>query len=322
MKHVFVLNPAAGKHAPALELAPYIREVCEKHGVDFEILQTTAPGDATTLSAKAIAESGERVRLYACGGDGTLLEVLTAIAPYSDTEFAHIPCGSGNDFVRMLGGAAPYLELEEMMTADAYPMDGIVCTYGEGTVRRSLNIAATGMDAEVAYHMAKFKRWPLVSGSMAYNLALVKVFFSRLGCHLTVEMETADGVQRVEGNYLFALCANGEYYGGGYHGVPTARPDDGQLDFVLVDKMSRARILQLLPKYKKGTHKGERGMHFFRGTAITVKAARTMPVTLDGECVLTDRFRAEIEKGAYRMAIPRGVADAWREKNEMEKSEA
>ncbi len=309
MKHIFILNPAAGKHAPALELAPRIRDVCEKHALDFEILETTAPGDATLLSQKAIAESDERVRLYACGGDGTLLEVLTAIEPHSDTEFAHIPCGSGNDFVRMLGGAAPYLELEDMVTADAYPMDGIVCTYGEGTVRRSLNVAATGMDAEVAYHMAKFKRWPLVSGSMAYNLALVKVFFSRIGCHLTAEMETAEGVRRLEGNFLFALCANGEYYGGGYHGVPTARPDDGELDFVLVEKMSRARILRLLPKYKKGTHQGERGVHFFRGSAITVKTVRPMPVTLDGECVLTDHFRAEIQEKAYRMVIPPRVAD-------------
>jgi len=314
MKHVFVLNPAAGKHAPALELIPRIREVCTKHGLDFEIVQTTAPDDATALAQKAIAETTGTVRLYACGGDGTLLEVLTAVEPYSDTEFAHVPCGSGNDFVRMLGGAAPYLELEDMVTADAYPMDGIVCTYGEGAVHRSLNVAATGMDAEVAYHMAKFKRWPLVSGSMAYNLALVKVFFGHLGCRLTAEIETAEGVRRMEGDFLFALCANGEYYGGGYHGVPTARPDDGELDFVLVEKMSRARILQLLPKYKKGTHRGERGVHFFRGTAITVKTARSMPVTLDGECVLTDRFRAEIQKGAYRMVIPHSVADARKEK--------
>lgn len=319
MKHVFILNPAAGKHAPALALVPHIRAVCEKHALDFDIVETKAPGDATRLSENAIAETAGAVRLYACGGDGTLLEVLTAIAPYSNTEFAHIPCGSGNDFVRMLGGAAPYLELEDMVTADAYPMDGIVCTYGEGQVRRSLNIAATGMDAEVAYHMAKFKRWPLVSGSMAYNLALVKVFFGRLGCHLTVDMETADGVQRREGNFLFALCANGEYYGGGYHGVPTARPDDGALDFVLVEKMSRARILQLLPKYKKGTHQGERGVHFFRGRAITVKTTRPMPVTLDGECVLTDHFRAEIENHAYRMVIPHSVANTRREaiKNEV-----
>lgn len=308
MKHVFIVNPAAGKKAPAVQLIPAIRAVCEAQGCRYAVLETTAPGEATTLAREAIRTAGETVRLYACGGDGTLLEVMTAIEPGSDTELAHIPCGSGNDFVRMLGGAEPYLDLQAMVTASAYPMDGILCTYGDGKTRRSLNVAATGMDAEVAYHMIKFKRWPLVSGSMAYNLALVKVFFGRIGCHLTVEMETENGVEKVEGRYLFALCANGEYYGSGYHGVPTAVPDDGILDFVLVEKIPRLRILTLLPKYKKGTHQGERGVHFHRGTAIRVQADRVMPVTLDGECVLTDRFCAAIQKDAYRFVMPAAVA--------------
>ncbi len=308
MRHIFIVNPAAGKNAPATALVPRIREVCEAHGCRYEILETTAPLEAITLCREAILAAGETVRLYACGGDGTLLEVMTAIEPGSDTELAHIPCGSGNDFVRMLGGAQPYLDLEAMVTAKAYSIDGILCTYGEGESRCSLNVAATGMDAEVAYHMAKFKRWPLVSGSMAYNLALVKVFFGRLGCRLTVEMETEKGKVKADGNFLFALCANGEYYGGGYHGVPTAVPDDGVLDFVLVEKMSRLRILRLLPKYKKGTHKGECGVNFYRGTAIRVQADRVMPVTLDGECVLTDRFCATVQKDAYRFVMPAAIA--------------
>ncbi len=312
MKHVFIVNPAAGKKSPAMALVPRIREVCEAHGCRYEILETTAPLEAVSLCREAIRTADETVRLYACGGDGTLLEVMTAIEPGSDTELAHIPCGSGNDFVRMLGGAQPYLDLDAMVTADAYPIDGILCTYGDGGARRSLNVAATGMDAYVAYHMAKFKRWPLVSGSMAYNLALVKVFFGRLGCQLTVEMETADGMLKQEGRYLFALCANGEYYGGGYHGVPTAVPDDGTLDFVLVDKLPRSRILQLLPKYKKGTHKGENGVHFYRGTSIRVQADRVMPVTLDGECVMTDHFCATVQPNAYRFVMPDAVATAHR----------
>lgn len=310
MKHVFIVNPAAGKNSPATALIPRIREVCEAHGCRYEILETTAPLDAISLCREVIRTAEETVRLYACGGDGTLLEVMTAIEPGSKSELAHIPCGSGNDFVRMLGGAQPYLDLEAMVTAEAYPIDGILCTYGDGEARRSLNVAATGMDAEVAYHMAKFKRWPLVNGSMAYNLALVKVFFGRLGCHLTIEMDTADGVKQLDGKYLFALCANGEYYGSGYHGAPTAVPDDGVLDFVLVDKLPRLRILQLLPKYKKGTHVGEAGVHVYRGNTIRVKADHAMPVTLDGECVMTDRFCATVQQDAYRFVMPAAVVAA------------
>lgn len=310
MKHIFIVNPAAGKRAPAVNLIPHIREVCAKHGLCSEIVETTAPGDATVQAQKAIAASDETVRLYACGGDGTLQEVLTAIEPGSATELAHIPCGSGNDFVRMLGGAAPYLDLEDMVTAKAYPMDGILCTYGEGKVCRSLNMAATGMDGDVGYYMANFKRWPLVSGSMAYHLALVKVFFSRLGCKLTAKMETTEGPLTLAGEYLITLCANGQFYGGGYHGAPTACPDDGLLDFVMVENLPRSRILQLLPKYKNGKHQGIDGIRFFRGTSISVEMERPKPLTLDGECVLTNRFRAEIQKAAYRLVMPDSVVAA------------
>ena len=309
MQHIFILNPAAGKHQTALSLIPQIEAAAAEMGCDYQICETQVPGDGTRLAQEAIAAAGEEaVRLYACGGDGTLWEVMCAITPGSDTELAHIPCGSGNDYVRMLGGEAPYLDLPAMMGAQAYPMDGIVCYSGEEAPRRALNIAATGMDAQAAYHMSRFKRWPLVSGPMAYNLALIKVFFGKLGCRMTVEMDTQDGPIKKEGRYLFALASSGEYYGGGYHAVPTALPDDGYLDFVLVETMPRLRILNLLPKYKKGTHVGERGVQIYRGTAMTVRTEKVLPVTLDGECFLTDHFRVEIQPGAYRMVLPDAVA--------------
>lgn len=307
MKHLFILNPAAGKHQSALALEPAIIAACEAAGCSYEILHTKAPGDATRFTEEAVAAGGP-VRIYACGGDGTLLEVMTGLVPGGQAEFTHIPCGSGNDFVRMFGGNEPFLNLEEMVRADTYPVDGIECTWGEGKSRRSLNIAATGMDATVAHHMARFKRWPLVSGPMAYNLALVKVFFGKLGSSLKVEMDTADGPVTVEGRYLFALCANGQYYGGGYNGAPLARPDDGVLDFLLVEKMSRLRMLNLLPKYKAGTHLGKKGVHLWHGTAMTVHTDKPTPVSLDGECFLTDRFSVRILPGAYRMVFPPAVA--------------
>ncbi|MBO5797443.1 MAG: hypothetical protein J6R77_03740, partial [Clostridia bacterium] len=123
-----------------------------------------------------------------------------------------------------------------------------------------------------------------------------------------VEMDTTDGKVTVEGRYLFALCANGQYYGGGYNGAPTARPDDGVLDFLLVEKMSRLRMLKLLPKYKAGTHLGKKGVHLWHGTAMRVQVDKPMPVTLDGECVFTDRFDLRILPGAYRMVFPPSVA--------------
>lgn len=307
MRHVFILNPAAGKKQAARALAPMIETACRDAGCDFSLRYTQAPDDATRM-AREEAARGDAVRLYACGGDGTLLEVLSGLTPGSTVEVAHIPCGSGNDFVRNFGSSAPFLSIPTMLTAPAAPTDGICCEMAGQPPRYALNVAATGMDAAVAHHMKEFRRWPLVSGSMAYDLALAKVFFSKLGCSLTVEMETTEGPVRLSGQYLFALCANGQYYGGGFHAAPTALPHDGLLDFVLVETMSRPRMLSLIPKYKAGTHLGLSGIHHWRGMSMTVKIDQPTPVTLDGECRLTDEFRVSVCPAAYRFVLPEGVA--------------
>ena len=78
MRHVFLINPAAGKYDRTGEFTQTIRAACE--GLDYEILVSRAPGDCTHI-AQAAASSGEPVRLYACGGDGTLNEV----APCADS---------------------------------------------------------------------------------------------------------------------------------------------------------------------------------------------------------------------------------------------
>lgn len=305
MRHVFILNPAAGKRQPALALIPEIEAACQKAGVEYALRQTTAPGDATRIAAEECA-AGD-VRLYACGGDGTLLELLEGITPGSDAELAHIPCGSGNDFVRMLGGNEAFLNIRDMIAAPAVPVDGILCEAEGKAPRWALNVAATGMDAAVAYDMARFKRLPGISGPMAYNVALVKVFFSRLGCRLNVQLETEEGPVSLDDRYLFALGANGQYYGGGWHSAPFAQPDDGMLDIVLVKKISHLQVLRLLPRYKNGTYAGMKEFFTCRATAMSVKADRPVPVTLDGECFLTDNFRISIRPGAYRMAMPTSV---------------
>ena len=65
MRHVFLINPAAGKYDRTGEFTQTIRAACE--GLDYEILVSRAPGDCTHI-AQAAASSGEPVRLYACGG--------------------------------------------------------------------------------------------------------------------------------------------------------------------------------------------------------------------------------------------------------------
>lgn len=172
--------------------------------------------DMPKKSLEQKAESGLPVRLYAVGGDGTLNEVAAGAAGFENAAVGVFPCGSGNDFIRAIGTADDFLDIGRQLCAPVRLIDRI--NTGK---QQALNVCSMGLDAEVAYHMNDFKKWPFVSGSMAYNLSLVKCLLIKMGCDLTV---TIDGGKTYTGRFLFALAANGRWYGRGLS-LRTRSPD-------------------------------------------------------------------------------------------------
>ena len=297
MKHVFILNPTAGKNQASLQLRPQIEAFFEAHPADYDIHVTTCAGDATEFTKRITAEGETRV--YACGGDGTVLEVVNGLAEAPAAELACVPCGSGNDFLRFFPQPERFRDLPAIIGGTAKCVDLIKCND-----LYSLNICSMGLDANVADRMVNYKRLPLVSGSMAYNLALVRTFFGRLSQRLNIVLETENGTIEREGEYLFALAANGQYYGGGYHGSPLSQPDDGLLDFILIKNISHLKFLTILGKYKKGQHLDLPCCESFRGTKMRVKAVQPVVVTADGECFKTTDVTYELLPKAISFVVP------------------
>ena len=298
MRHVFILNPAAGKKKGALSLIPEIEALFSRYDLEYAIHITDAPGQATALAQAEVAK-GDPVRLYACGGDGTLLEVASGMADAPHAELACVPCGSANDFIRFMPDKDRFHDLARLVAGTARRVDAIRCNE-----KLSLNLCCLGVDADVGARMVKYKHLPLVSGPMAYNLALVNTFFRPLGRKLRITMETTQGKVEREGIFMFALAANGQYYGGGYHGSPLSQPDDGLLDFVLIHKISHLRVLAILGKYKRGEHLGLDCCESFRGTSMEIVADTPAIVNADGECMEDTRVRFEILPAAVSFVFP------------------
>lgn len=303
MRHLFILNPTAGKARAALALQPLIRDFFTQYPMDYGISITEYPGHATEIVKREVSV-GDAVRFYACGGDGTVLEVVNGLVGAENAELACIPCGSGNDFLRMLPERDLFSDLKAVVMGSVRPTDAILCNG-----KWALNMCSMGMDADVANRMGRYKHLPLVNGSMAYNLALVQTFLSPLGQQLRVVMETPDGTVERKGKFMFALSANGQYYGGGYRGSPLSEPDDGLLDFVLIKKISRAKILRVLKLYKQGRHLDLPFCESFRGTKMQVMAEVPACVTADGECFTTTAASFEIRPGAIRFVYPAANAE-------------
>lgn len=311
MKHVFIVNPVSGKADASLYLVPKLIEAATRAGVAYTIELTRYHQHAVEL-ARQYSESGEPVRLYACGGDGTLNEVLRGAYPYENAEVSSVPCGSGNDFVRNFGVPDDFLNLENNIAGTAVPIDLIAVNGGI-----SAAICSVGIDSEVAYGIPKYRRLPLCGGQMAYNISIVERLLRPIGRALRI---TADG-EVLQGNYLITTVCNGATYGGGYQAAPMSDLQDGMLDIIIVKKISRLRIAGVLAKYKNGAH-FQNGqvvpeftdlMAYRRVRSICVQPVdgKDMIVNIDGECGPAPELRAQVLPMAARFVLPKPLYEAF-----------
>ena len=114
MKHVFLINPRAGNRDRTDRLRRLAGHLAAAHGLEVECLLTDRPGAAEPL-ARALTETGEPVRIYVCGGDGTVHEAANGIAGYENAAMTVIPAGTGNDFLKNFGpDAAKFSDAENL----------------------------------------------------------------------------------------------------------------------------------------------------------------------------------------------------------------
>ncbi len=308
MKHIFIINPAAGSTDASPVLIPKIRAAAERAGVSYDILRTTHPHHAAEI-AETFARSGQPVRLYACGGDGTLNEVVQKAVGQPQISVGCVPCGSGNDYVRNFGSRESFLDMDAQLGGRSFRVDTIETNYGS-----CVSICAAGLDAKVAYNIPHFKRLPGCGGSMAYTLSILKVFFGRLSSQLEVRV---DG-ETLTGSYMMLGVCNGRLYGGGYAAAPYAMMDDGLLDVVLVKPIPRAKIPHFLSLYKVGGHLSPDGivipslrpyMWVVRAREVHFRVLDGQPliVTLDGECAPQVRLDAQVQPGSLSILLPQSV---------------
>lgn len=303
MKHIFIVNPVAGKFNQTKIISSRVNELFLHNTIEgtYRIETTKGVGDATRIARK-YAETLEEINLYACGGDGTLNEVLNGCFGYENVHIAIIPIGTGNDFVKSFGSNAEndFLDLAQMLDAKEMVIDAL-----EVNGRYSLNIINAGLDANIAKNVNKFRRVPFISGSSAYNLSLVYCFFTSMKNQFRF---LVDGKLQKDFDYTFSVMANGQYYGGSYKAAPLSDMQDGWIDLILIPTISRGKILQLINVYKRGEHLAEAYhdiVHFMRGKRIEILSKKPVTICIDGEITQFVDPIITIHPSSVKILIPK-----------------
>ena len=247
MRHIFIINPAAGKKDGRQRVYAMAEALKKNHDLDIECMLTKSRGHAMMLT-RAIAETGENVRFYACGGDGTVNEIANGIAGFPNAAMTCIPIGTGNDFLKNFGkDALPlFLDAENLWNGDVTPLDLIDCNG-----KYCLTIACTGIDARIAESVHDFGASPMLTGRASYLASVAANFlFRKIGRRWRVTLDN----EVIEGDFALVSMCNGRYYGGGSTPVPEARMTDGILHTVLVRNISKARFAMLFSDYSAGNY--------------------------------------------------------------------
>lgn len=302
MKHIFIINPTAGKSDSRQKIYDMADSLRTLHSLDVQCILTKRQGHAIELT-RQLCESGEELRFYACGGDGTVNEVANGIIGYPNAAMTVIPVGTGNDFLKNFGDMAElFTDAENLWDGPQFPMDAI-----DVNGRIAMTIACSGIDARVAKDVHKYGESPLLDGkgSYVYSLA-INFLFKGIASHWTVEL---DG-EAVEGDYSLIAVCNGRYYGGGFMPVAEAKMDDGVLNTLIVDKVDRITFLRFVGPYSKGNY--AQFPHLAHcSTPKVIHICSTQPdivTCLDGECVTNDDVTIRLSDKRLNFFGPAGCS--------------
>ena len=299
MKHLFIVNPIAGGKDKSAEVRAKVESAFRTRADSYEVYVTKAPMDAVD-KIRWEAASGEELRVYACGGDGTFNECVNGAALLPNVAVCPFPTGTGNDFCRTFGEEQElFRNLDAILNGGVHPIDLIDCNG-----RYSVNICSVGIDARIGTSVHKYTKYPLVNGPASYVVSAIANVFQGIARPMTIRC----GEKTIRGPQSLACACNGQFYGGGFHPSLTARPDDGVLDIFIVKKVSLPLFAALIGKYAAGkAAEMSKYVYHLQGDAIEIDFEKEDVVNLDGEALYAKEVRMKLIPGALRLIVPAGM---------------
>ena len=301
MKYYFIVNPKAGKKDSRTYFMPMVEKYLNNNNIDYEICVTEYAGHGAKLAQDIIENTKDKIRVIAVGGDGTIHEVAQACINQPNVSLGLLPCGSGNDFLKSFGSQEEFFDLDALINGKDYLIDVIYSNYKSG-----INICSVGLDAKICTNIERYKKLPFISGSVTYNLSVVKELLGKLGDELEI---VVDDEKIYKDKYLFAVVANGKCYGGGYNPTPNALLDDGLLDCVLIKVPSKIQLPALVNAYKKGTYLtlpiADGLITTFRCKKVSIRGIKQVDINFDGEIINNLQIDFEVLPKALKIIVPK-----------------
>jgi diacylglycerol kinase (ATP) len=298
---VVAINPTAS-FGRGRDVGPAVVQALRAAG--HEVTALAEPDFAGLVEATGKAVTSGADALVVVGGDGMVSLGVNLLAG-TEIPLGIVPSGTGNDLARGLGipvgntEAAIDMLLDRLSVAPR-TIDAGRITTSDGRLTWFASVASAGFDA-VVNERANLMRWP--RGRSRYNVALLRelAVLKPIGYRLVL-----DGVESRTSAMLVA-AGNNVSLGGGMRLVPDAKLDDGLLDVVVVQPLSRIAFLRIFPRVFRGTHVTDPRVEITRVRRVRIEADGVVAYA-DGERVGPLPIDIEVVPAALRVLAPIPVA--------------
>lgn len=285
----FIINGKAG-FGKGSKAKKTISAILDEKGIEYKFHHTEYVKHATEI-AKELSEGGAQT-VVAIGGDGTVHEVLNGL-DVEKVNFGIIPLGSGNDFVESVQIPLNVKKaLEIIIEGEAKQTDFLVC---DGV--RGLNIIGTGIDVEI---LERCDRNKFLKGKLKYFVSLIISLIK----FKFYDFKLKKGEESEDRSAMIVCCCNGTNFGGGIPMCPKAIPYDGEMDFIVVNKMKKSKMIGYLIKLMKGKILEQEFCDYIRQDQVEAIFDHPISIEIDGEIYHDIKFDIHIEKGKLKLFRP------------------
>lgn len=294
-----IVNPSAGGGKAGRVLAD-VQRALEGHGLSVRSEPTRDLDHAREL-ARTAALAGETV--VCLSGDGMVGAVADVLREIPEALLGVLPGGRGNDLARVLGISADPVEACATIAGGfSRKLD-----LGEIGGHAFVGIASVGFDSDANRIANEAPSW---LGQLVYAYGALRALFSWRSARFEIELDPPG--ERHEFSAYTVGAANSRTYGGGMRAAPDAMLDDGLLDVMVLEHVSKLKFLtKILPRVFSGKHVQEPNVKVFRAREVSVKADRPFTMYADGDPIGELPLRARAIHGAVRVLVPAGATEAF-----------
>lgn len=289
----FILNPAANRQR-SVRKVEWLREEASKLWKKFEIV---VAHEHDSLVDLAKIKSKQFDVIVACGGDGTISQIVNGLAK-TNTTLGVLPIGSGNDFVKTLGIKKTLPDCLRTLHQNRTQEIDLIRYEGDAE-GWCVNTIGMGIDGWANYY-AHQTSW--IKGRFRYYYGALKAILKFRGS----EMDLHSKEKQENDNFIMITACNGKWEGGNFLVAPDADMQDGMMNVLSIKKVPLPLMIIYLLRFRWGPANWMKGVEKSQTKSLEISSSTPLAVHRDGEHLGTNirRLKFTVEKKALKIIVP------------------